>query len=61
MQYDHRVGMHCSPQLDEQNQQLDRAENVNRDFIPGAWRQGRNLQDIHVVAGSNTSSKEGKF
>ncbi|XP_041371521.1 uncharacterized protein LOC121385052 [Gigantopelta aegis] len=43
-----------------QNQQLNRAENVNRDFIPGAWRQGRNLQDIHVVAGSSTSSKEGK-
>ena len=24
-----------------QNQQLDRAENVNIDFIPGAWRQGK--------------------
>jgi hypothetical protein len=43
-----------------QNQQLDRAEDMNREFIPGAWRQGRNLEDTHTVAGSNTSSKEGK-
>lgn len=35
------------------SQQLDRAENVNRDFIPGAWRQGWNPQGIHVVSGKH--------
>ena len=44
-----------------QNQQLDRAENINRDFIPGAWRLDRNFQDTHTVAGSNTSTKKGKM
>ena len=43
-----------------QNQQLDRAENMNRDFIPGAWRQVRNLLDTNTVAGHNTSTKKGK-
>jgi hypothetical protein len=28
-----------------QNQQLDWEENINRDFVPGAWRQGVNLAD----------------
>ena len=43
-----------------QNQQLDVAENMNHQFIPGAWRQDRHLQDTHTVSGSNTSNKEGK-
>ena len=43
-----------------QNQQLDSAENENRDFVPGAWREGRNLEDTQRVAGFNTASKEGK-
>ena len=43
-----------------QNQQQDRPENANRDFIPGAWRQERNLEDTHTVAGSNTANKKGK-
>ena len=43
-----------------QNQQLDRAENMNRDFIPGAWRQEGNLLDINTVAGHNTFTKKGK-
>ena len=28
-----------------QNKQLDSDENANHDFIPGAWREGRNLVD----------------
>ncbi|XP_795502.2 protein ALP1-like [Strongylocentrotus purpuratus] len=43
-----------------QNQQLDRAENLGRDFVPGAWRSGFDMQDTQVVSGNNTSSKEGK-
>jgi hypothetical protein len=43
-----------------QNQQLDRAENINGDFVPGAWRQGCNLEDTQRVTGHNTASKEGK-
>ena len=43
-----------------QNQQLDRPENLNADFVPGAWRQGKNLEDTHTVVGSNTSTKKGK-
>ena len=43
-----------------QNQQLERAENMNHDFIPGAWRQGRNLQDTRTIGGNNTSTKKGK-
>ena len=43
-----------------QNQQLDRAENMNCDFIPAAWRQDRNLQDTHTVGGHSTSTKKGK-
>ena len=43
-----------------QNQHLDRAENMNRDVIPGAWRQDRNLQDTHTVAGRNTSTNKAK-
>jgi hypothetical protein len=39
-----------------QNQFLDRAENMTCDFIPGAWRQDRNLHDTHNVAGRNTSN-----
>ena len=42
------------------NQHLNRAENMNRDFIPGAWRQDRNLQDTHTVAGRNTSTNKAK-
>ena len=30
-----------------QNQQLDIPQNANRNFVPGAWREGRNLEDIH--------------
>ena len=43
-----------------QSQQLDRPENVNCDFIPGAWRQDRNLKDTHTVGGSNTANKKEK-
>ena len=43
-----------------QNQDLDRPENMVRDFVPGAWRQGRNLEDTRRVTGSNTSTKKGK-
>jgi hypothetical protein len=44
-----------------QNQQLDSAESANRDFVPGAWREGRNLEDTRRVTGFNTASKEGKL
>ena len=43
-----------------QNQQLDRAENQNRQFVPGEWRQGLHLTDIQRVTGPNTASKDGK-
>lgn len=43
-----------------QNQQLDRAENDVRDFVPGAWREGRNLEDTQTAHGANTASKDGK-
>ena len=43
-----------------QNQQLDRPENLNADFVPGAWRQGKNLEDTHTLVGSNTSTKKVK-
>lgn len=43
-----------------QNQQLDRAENLDSDYVPGAWRTGLDLKDTRVVTGCNTSSKEGK-
>lgn len=43
-----------------QNKQLDHAENLNCNFVPGAWRLGCNLQDTHAVSGPNTSSREGK-
>jgi hypothetical protein len=43
-----------------QNKQLDRPENENRDYVAGAWRQGRNLEDTQTVTGHNTASKEGK-
>ncbi|XP_054763663.2 uncharacterized protein LOC129270291 [Lytechinus pictus] len=43
-----------------QNQQLDRAENLGHDYVPGAWRSCLNMQDTISVAGSNTSSREGK-
>jgi hypothetical protein len=43
-----------------QNQQLDRTEDMNHEFIPGAWRQDRNLEDTRTVPGSNTSNKKGK-
>ena len=43
-----------------QNQQLDQPENMNREYIPGAWRQDRNLADTRVVAGHNTASRAGK-
>ena len=42
------------------NQQLDRAENLDSDYVPGAWRTGLDLKDTRVVTGCNTSSKEGK-
>uniref|UniRef100_UPI00358EBC9B 26S proteasome non-ATPase regulatory subunit 9 isoform X2 n=1 Tax=Myxine glutinosa TaxID=7769 RepID=UPI00358EBC9B len=41
-----------------QNQQLDRAENENRDLVPGAWREGHHLEDTQT--GPNTASKDGK-
>ena len=44
-----------------QNQQLDSDENANHDFIPGAWREGRNLVDTQRVTGFNIASKEGKM
>ncbi|KAK6167936.1 hypothetical protein SNE40_021859 [Patella caerulea] len=43
-----------------QNQLLDNAENANHEFIPGAWREGRNMEDTQNVMGFNTASKEGK-
>ncbi|XP_068235815.1 putative nuclease HARBI1 [Palaemon carinicauda] len=43
-----------------QNQQLDRAENENHDFVPGAWREGRNLEDTQTASGPNTAYKDGK-
>ena len=43
-----------------QNQQLDVPENVGVDYVPGAWRDGRNLQDTVFVRGPNTASKKGK-
>ena len=44
-----------------QNEMIDRPEDINTDFIPGAWRQDKNLEDTHIVPGSNTSrNKEGK-
>ncbi|XP_028395726.1 protein ANTAGONIST OF LIKE HETEROCHROMATIN PROTEIN 1-like [Dendronephthya gigantea] len=43
-----------------QNQHLDHAENMNNIFIPGSWRQDRNLLDTHTVVGRNTSTNKGK-
>ena len=44
-----------------QNEMIDRPEDINTDFIAGAWRQDKNLEDTHIVSGSNTSrNKEGK-
>jgi hypothetical protein len=43
-----------------QNQQLDREENLNRDFVPGAWRQGVNLADTIAVAGPNAATRAAK-
>ena len=44
-----------------QNEMIDRPEDINTDFIPGAWRQNKNLKDTHIVPGSNTSrNKERK-
>uniref|UniRef100_UPI00358E5FC2 uncharacterized protein isoform X3 n=1 Tax=Myxine glutinosa TaxID=7769 RepID=UPI00358E5FC2 len=43
-----------------QNQQLDRAENENRDLVPGAWREGHHLEDTQTATGPNTASKDGK-
>jgi len=45
-----------------QNQQLDRAENERHDLVPGAWRQGHNLEDTQTPTGHghNTASKDGK-
>ena len=43
-----------------QNQQLDIDDNANRNFIPEAWRDGRNMEDTQRVTGFNTASKEGK-
>ena len=38
-----------------QNQLLDCPESDNTDFVPGAWRQDKNLEDTRTVFGSNTS------
>ncbi|XP_029288750.1 protein ALP1-like [Cottoperca gobio] len=44
-----------------QNQQLDRAENTNHYYVPGAWRLGQNLEDTQTVSGPpNTASMDGK-
>ena len=43
-----------------QNQQLDIPENAKRNFVPGAWREGRYLEDTEIVPGANRASKEGK-
>jgi hypothetical protein len=43
-----------------QNQDLDREENLNRDLVPGAWRQGVNLADTIAVAGPNAATREAK-
>ena len=43
-----------------QNQQLDRPEGENRDFVPGAWREGRHLEDTETATGPNTASRDGK-
>ncbi|KAI8509463.1 hypothetical protein Bbelb_133110 [Branchiostoma belcheri] len=44
-----------------QDRQLDEAENADRAFVPGAWREGRNLQDTTQVTGPNRASREGKM
>ncbi|XP_060780515.1 putative nuclease HARBI1 [Neoarius graeffei] len=43
-----------------QNQQLDQPEGPEEDFVPGAWRDGFNMEDTQVVAGPNTVTKEAK-
>ncbi|KAJ3584584.1 hypothetical protein NHX12_015079 [Muraenolepis orangiensis] len=43
-----------------QNQQFDREENENHDFVPGAWQEGRDLEDTQTASGPNTASQDGK-
>ena len=42
-----------------QNNQIDRDDN-NHNIIPGAWRQGRNMDDTVNVSGPNIDNREGK-
>ena len=44
-----------------QNMQLDDEHPINRELIPGAWRQGPNLQDTQNVTAANIDSKKGKM
>jgi hypothetical protein len=44
-----------------QNQQLDLAENANRDFQPGEWRQHCAMLDTAAIAGPNSASTDGKM
>ena len=44
-----------------QNQHIDKAEDESGDFFPGAWREGRNMEDTRHCAGSNTANREGKI
>jgi len=42
-----------------QNRLVDRAQ-PDGNLQPGAWREGRNLEDTIVVQGPNTASRNGK-
>ena len=43
-----------------QNAQLDRAENQNQQFQPGAWRANVNMLDCINVAGPNAGNRQAK-
>ncbi|CAC5424023.1 unnamed protein product [Mytilus coruscus] len=44
-----------------QDQQIDCEHPINRNLIPGAWRQGPNLQDTQNVTAANIDSKRGNL
>ena len=58
----HRESLHCPAQSDEDTVPWtpETAARPCREHEPGAWRQDRNLQDTHTVAGHSTSTKKGK-
>ncbi|WAR06342.1 hypothetical protein MAR_021711 [Mya arenaria] len=53
----HNLMRTCFPVL--QNRLVDRAQ-PDGNLQPGAWREGRNLEDTIVVQGPNTASRDGK-